>query len=462
MAEKQLKRWLACAFLALLIALVVNFAATRTQAVAAPENGGQAKAMNAHDLSSLSLLLMQGGSAQASAQGEKTVEQVRKNIQVLKGLPDSQLIPVMNLMSTSLGVQCTYCHVRVQDPQTGRNDFAFEKDDKEEKQTARKMIQMVVSLNSANRNILGGGISCYTCHAGRAHPINVPALPIAPPQQRREGGPGTGGPGGGVPGAGGSGGAPNAGGPSGAPAGGPGQGGGANRQAGPGGQSGPGGQTAAARPTAEQILSKYIQAVGGQAAADKVKSLALIGTVEGPPGRNAPVEIIVAVPDKMFMTQTTQQGTMSRALNGTTGWAKTGDNVRDLNPGEITQGQRIMRTLDIIKVSATPTQGMRFGGVAKVGDRDANILRAQLPDGSIERLFFDAETGLLLRRIVITNTMIGPLPEQVDYEDYRDVNGVKIPFTVRISTVTPTANTVAKFTDIKTSATVDETKFKKP
>src|SRR5918911_4536195 len=99
-------------------------------------------------------------SSHAQQQADKPVEQVRKNIQVLKGMPDSQLLPVMNLIADSLGVQCNYCHVRVQDPQTGRNDFAFEKDDKEEKQTARKMIQMVMSVNATNKSMLAGGISC--------------------------------------------------------------------------------------------------------------------------------------------------------------------------------------------------------------------------------------------------------------------------------------------------------------
>src|SRR4051812_1187669 len=68
---------------------------------------------------------------------EKTVEQTQKNIQVLTGLPASQLIPVMNYMGSSLGVKCTFCHVNKD------GNWDFPSDEKPEKSTAREMIKMV-------------------------------------------------------------------------------------------------------------------------------------------------------------------------------------------------------------------------------------------------------------------------------------------------------------------------------
>src|SRR5438105_1371240 len=117
-------------------------------------------------LSVLVLFLLAGSmviirSSHAQQQADKPVEQVRKNIQVLKGLPDSQLIPVMNFISSSLGVNCAYCHVRAGD------DWQFEKDDKPTKLTARKMMLMQFDINKNNKDILGGGVTCYTCHRGQ-------------------------------------------------------------------------------------------------------------------------------------------------------------------------------------------------------------------------------------------------------------------------------------------------------
>ncbi|HEX8090586.1 MAG TPA: c-type cytochrome, partial [Blastocatellia bacterium] len=104
-----------------------------------------------------------------SGQDEKPVEQAFKNIQTLKGLPGSQLFSVMQFMAVSLGVRCDYCHVK-----TG-NNWEWEKDDKQEKQTARKMIQMTADIN---KNNFGGrsGVSCATCHRGQAHPISTTAV----------------------------------------------------------------------------------------------------------------------------------------------------------------------------------------------------------------------------------------------------------------------------------------------
>jgi hypothetical protein len=89
-------------------------------------------------------------------------------------------------------------------------------------------------------------------------------------------------------------------------------------------------------------------------------------------------------------------------------------------------------------------------------------LRGLGVDGKGERLYFDAQTGLLLRRITSTTTIVGLIPEQVDYEDYRDVDGLKLPFTIRITAIDSFWSSTRKFTEIKLNTPVDETKFNKP
>ena len=111
-----------------------------------------------------------------SAPTEKTVEQVFKNIKVLNGMPQSQLYPTMRFMAASLGFQCGSCHVI-------KNGFVdASADDKPEKQTARRMIKMVIEIN--NTLFQGNSVvSCYTCHRGKNIPEMSPP-PAAPPAQQ--------------------------------------------------------------------------------------------------------------------------------------------------------------------------------------------------------------------------------------------------------------------------------------
>jgi hypothetical protein len=94
-----------------------------------------------------------------------------KNIQVLKDLPVDQFYPTMHFMADSLGVQCVDCHVGVPGQVDG------EKDDKQMKRTARKMITMTMELNKTNfdRQNASPAVTCYTCHRGSRQPLTAPA-----------------------------------------------------------------------------------------------------------------------------------------------------------------------------------------------------------------------------------------------------------------------------------------------
>src|ERR1051326_9552070 len=171
----------------------------------------------------------------AQSPAEKTVEQVEKNIKVLTGMPQSQLIPVMNFFSASMGRRCNYCHVNNQ----GQWDYAS--DAKPEKAAAREMIKLVLDINKTTERLKLDPVSCYTCHRGRTSPQSIPALPLPLPSPPPNGG-GAGGP---TPGA--------------------------SPQASP--------SPTPALPSADEIFSKYATALGGQAAIDKLKSRTTKGTV---------------------------------------------------------------------------------------------------------------------------------------------------------------------------------------
>jgi hypothetical protein len=113
----------------------------------------------------LSTILVGGARTQsAAAAGPKTAVQQFKNIQVLKDIPADQLIPAMQFITASLGVECEFCHV----------EGAFEKDDKKPKQTARVMMGMMFTINQDN---FDGHreVTCYSCHRGSTDPVATPA-----------------------------------------------------------------------------------------------------------------------------------------------------------------------------------------------------------------------------------------------------------------------------------------------
>ena len=100
-----------------------------------------------------------------NAQTDKPAEQVYKNIQIFKGVPASRVLKAMNFFQASLGVDCAHCHVK----------DAFDKDDKEAKPKARRMIQMVGSVGSFfKENSINATVTCFTCHRGQVKPQIIP------------------------------------------------------------------------------------------------------------------------------------------------------------------------------------------------------------------------------------------------------------------------------------------------
>lgn len=341
-----------------------------------------------------------------SGQDEKPVEQAFKNIQTLKGLPGSQLFSVMQFMAVSLGVRCDYCHVR-----TG-NNWEWEKDDKQEKQTARKMIQMTADIN---KNNFGGrsGVSCTTCHRGQPHPISTSAVAADAFQPR----------------------------PQAAPAAAP---------------------VPEAMPTADQVLDKYIQALGGKEAIEKVKTVVRKGTYTRHLLPESPIEIYQAAPGKYFSTIKTPKGVVTQGYNGTSGWVADDKPAREVSAARLAEWKGADDFNQRLNLKARFSR-MAVAGKEKVGGRDAYVIRARTAEGNrAERLYFDAETGLLLRRVTFTDTMVGPYPEATDYEDYREVDGVKEPFTIRTNQLQGFEASTLKLTEIKHNVTVDDAKFIMP
>lgn len=362
------------------------------------------------------------GEAQGQQQGDKPVEQTRKNIQVLKGLPESQLFPEMNFISASLGVQCGFCHVsNGKDPKTGFTNWVWESDDKEEKKTARDMMRMVLAVNGGNFGLSRGAVTCFTCHRGQTHPQGLPTLPLATSGHEP------------APGA--------------TPA--PGH----DEHGGPGGAR-------PDQPTVQQVYDKYLAAVGGQAAAAKFQTQVLKGTLAQSQNRNATFEVTTKSPDKYLLVIESPQGGMRRGLNGASGWMAGPRGMRALNAGEIADAHRAAELSGLVKF--TPSSTMRVVGRRKVGDRDAIVVIDRPSEGIQRRYFFDAETSLLTRIVTLTDAMLNSLPEQVDFEDYRDVDGAKVPFVVRVSSIDTFNSYTRTLTEIRHGVPVEDKLFDMP
>jgi hypothetical protein len=187
----------------------------------------------------------------------------------------------------------------------------------------------------------------------------------------------------------------------------------------------------------------------------------LKGSVVQPNGTVA-FESVQATPDKFYISASTPNGAFERGYNGTVGWEKGPRGVRELNAVEIAQLQSSLGLLRHINLKQQFTS-TRVRPAQKIGDRPVVMVIGTTRDNAQERLYFDAETGLLLRRISYMQTMIGLIPTQIDFEDYRDVDGVKLPFLLRVSTVEP-GNPVTDraFSEMKLNVAVDDAKFNMP
>jgi hypothetical protein len=366
----------------------------------------------------------------AQQQGDKPVEQTRKNIQVLKGLPESQLFPEMNFIAAALGVQCGFCHVNAgRDPKTGQTNWVWESDEKQEKKTAREMMKMVLAVGDGRYGISRGQVTCFTCHRGQEHPQSLPTLPLAVSGHEP------------APGA-----RPT---PTPAPT------------PAPGAAPTPAPSTARPeQPTVQQVFDKYVAAVGGREAASKFQTQVVKGTREASQGRVWPFEATAKGDKFLMVVQVPRQGAVSSSVSGTTGWIVNPRTRRALTPSEVADGRRAAQLMGVVKF--TPAETMRVAGRRKVGDRDAVVV-VDRPSETVSRhYFFDAQTGLLLRIVTLTDAVLNQLPEQIDFEDYRDVEGVKLPFLIRFSKIDTFDSFERKITEVRPGVPVDDNLFEMP
>jgi photosynthetic reaction center cytochrome c subunit len=363
----------------------------------------------------------------------ETAGEYYKNIKVLKDIPATELPPTMQFIAASLGVQCNFCHVT--GPQGG-----FDKDEKKPKETARTMMKMVMDIN--NHQFEGRQrVGCATCHHGHDTPERTPPLAVemtpaeaARAAQMR---------------------AARGGGPAGA--------GQAMAAQGRGNAQGRGEAQPAEPPkpseTIDQIVDKYVQALGGRAALEAAKTRVMTGTATTRDLQTVPVKVQEKSTGAFRMELDVRPAPIVRATDGKAIWVQMGQNVRD---AEGLQAQQATRLADFtvplnMKKHYENLTPSRYG---TIDGTETILVTGRVSPEVNEQLQFDRQNGLLLRRTILTRTAFGNLLEQVDYSDYRDVSGVKVPFQVRYATWNEVLT--EKFTDVTLNAPIDDAQFARP
>jgi hypothetical protein len=345
----------------------------------------------------------------AAAQQPGSAGANRPNLRVLQALPESQLFPLMNLVADSLGVKCDYCHVQEKPDLTKSpsnvGGWVWARDDKPQKRKAREMMQMVLDLNA--RSFKGTQrVTCYTCHRGSTEPGRT--VPLPPPP---------------------------------APA---------------GARS----EVAPQLPSADRVWASYVDAVGKVDPPARGTGTIISGWDDRPEGRYAKVEIVVAGADRYRSTLSMPDGTtLSQGLDGESGWVASKDHVQPLSGSDLARLRQVAMRYRPLKERPADLQ---VTGVTRVDDHDVYVATSKIDATTTWTLYFDVVTGLLRREMTTTETLLLPLQEQVDYDDYRDVDGVQLPFRVQASDGAPYATVSRTFLQIRRNVPVDEALFRPP
>jgi len=376
--------------------------------------------------------LIGGLTAAQTASQEKPLlsEQVFKNVQVLKGIPVDEFLGTMGIMAAALQFDCSDCHVNAG---TAAVDWAA---DTPRKLMARRMVNMVATIN---KNNFGGRqvVTCWTCHRNRDKPLVTPTLatiygsPTVEPDDVITQFPGL--------------------------------------------------------PSPESIFDRYIEASGGPQRLAGLTSISAKGTAVGFGGfgGDGAVEIVAKAPDKrstiILFKAETDRGDQIRTYDGRTGWVRTPLNVvgefqligSDLDgarvdaqlsfPGQI---KNILTNLKsgppttITDLPAPSSQSSLLQGSTGDQSHIVDVVQGTGPRGLLVTLYFDQQTGLLLRELRYGLSPIGRVPTQIDFADYRDVNGIKLPF--RITYAWLDGRDAIVLNEIRTNVPVDEAKFGRP
>ena len=365
----------------------------------------------------LCLLGTTGARGQAAKPGTdqkpQMSEEAFKNIQVLRGIPVNEFMGTMGFFAASLNMNCTDCH-----GEESAGSWDKYADDTPLKNTARRMVLME---NLINRADFGNTrlVTCYTCHRGAQRPEITPSLleqysppPPSDPDSIEI-----------LP------------------------------------------RTPEVTGAAEKILDKFIQAVGGTQQLSKLTSFAAKGTYSGydTEFEKVPVEIFAKAPNQRTMIVHRRGGDSTATYDGREAWLAGGDRPVPLillTKGDL-DGARLDAELSFPALLKQDLTKWRTGfPPLTIDDRAVEVVEGTAAEGTPVKMYFDKQSGLLVRQARFIDTKVGLIPLHVEYSDYRAVSGVKIPFKSTVTWVDGQSTT--ELSDVQANAPVAAARFAKP
>jgi photosynthetic reaction center cytochrome c subunit len=358
----------------------------------------------------LCLIAAPGGRAQTQSSQPLFAERYFKNVQVLRGIPVKEFMDTMGFFAASLGENCTFCHV-----EESSGDWSKYAVDNANKQTARKMILMMTAIN---KSYFGGRrmLTCYSCHRGGETPRVTPNLAeqysapvLEVPDEITEQAPGA--------------------------------------------------------PPADQVLDKYIQALGGAGRVAAIKRFIARGTYQGyDDPEKRPAEIYAEAPDKRTVIVHGANGQSTATFDGRSGWIAAPETdqpmpVMALTGGDL-QGAKVDAAVSFPAGTKSAFSQWRVGYPTNINDRDVQVVQGSNLGEPPVKFYFDQQSGLLLRVVRYTNLPVGLNPTQIDFADYRDVAGVKMPF--RWTVTWTDGRSVTELAQVQPNAAIEPAKFAKP
>jgi hypothetical protein len=332
-------------------------------------------------------------------------DQAFKTILVLKGIPVDTFLDAMGMFANAMGNDCTFCHSPA--AALDRAGFAV--------QTPRmaRARQMIAMMNNINMNFFKGErrVTCFTCHGGNQSPRSDPnlalqyATPIEDPNVRDF--------------------------------------------------------PTDAKLVAKDILDKYIKAVGGTDKIAQLKSYTGKGTYEGfDTLKKVPVEIYAKAPNQYTTVVHMDGGVSTRTFDGRTGWMAGPDTpvpLVILTSGNLDRAR--LEALVAFPTSLPQAYSQWRVGRAVLNDEEDFVLQASEGGQPVLNLYF-APSGLLVRLVRWTPTPVGMVPTQIDYSDFRDVAGVKIPFHRQVSQTYMRMD--VELSEIRPNVAIDAALFTRP
>lgn len=353
-----------------------------------------------------------GGAVRAAQVTRRTgppkAEDVFKNLRVLRGISVEQFMATMSAFSAALGMSCEDCHAA--DDRTW-DGFAV---DNPRKEMARRMVQMMAAINEVH---FGGRqmVTCFTCHRGTARPRVTPNLDTlygtSPPPELDD-------------------------------------------------------VVTQARnaPPAKTVLEKYLQALGGAERLAALQSFAARGVSVGygPESDKRPLEIYARAPAQRTVIVHTLSGDATTTYDGKNGWI-----AAPYRPvpvlavsGQDLEALRLEAQLAFPARLPEALINWRVGPPSLVGDRPVYVVQGRTPTGLLATFFFDRDSGLLVRLIRYTESPVGRIPTQIDYSDYREVGGIKMPFRWKVTWLS--GEETVELSDVQLNVPVDDRRFAEP